>query len=574
MLRYTVRSKEELSLEEIIFNNRNVNINMKDILLNPSSSAIRNPLDLTNMREGVELLINHIKQNNRILVVVDCDVDGYLSAATILNYTSKELKYNNISYILQQDKKHGLNEHIMEQVLNIKPNLIIIPDAGSGDFEQHKVLKSNNIDCLVIDHHEADKLSEDALVINNQLSENYSNKTLSGAGIVLKFLEHLDTIVKSNNTINYHDLVAVALVADNMIMLDEETRFYVINGFRNIKNPLLNNFVKDKTIENVFEFVSFNVAPLLNAIIRVGEQEDKVKLLESMLYSQEIVTTTIRGKGEVDLSITEYIDVLGNRMKYKQNKLVQETLEDEDIELYDLAVVIVITNNEEIRNLTGLIGNKIADKFNKPALILRKSEDGNYNGSARGTKSFPKFKEYLENTNLFESCLGHQGAFGVSITQDNLHKFINTMKTEKLKEDEQGVLVDKEYINTLPSVYDIVCVDSLKELWSFGFEKPKFYIKLDCVYFNEISIIGSKKNTIKIVRDNMTFIKFNCNKTEIDEIIKLGTKDIEIIGSFNVNRWLNKITPQVIIDDFNVLELDTTTCYKLNDSNSFWFDLY
>jgi len=65
--------------------------------------------------------------------------------------------------------------------------LVIVPDAGSNDYEQHQVLRERGVDVLVIDHHEADKVSEDACVINNQLSAHYANKTLSGVGVVYKF---------------------------------------------------------------------------------------------------------------------------------------------------------------------------------------------------------------------------------------------------------------------------------------------------------------------------------------------------------------------------------------------------
>ena len=49
---------------------------------------------------------------------------------------------------------------------------------GSNDYEAHAVLKLKGIDTIILDHHLADKISDDAIVINNQLS-NYSNKDLS-----------------------------------------------------------------------------------------------------------------------------------------------------------------------------------------------------------------------------------------------------------------------------------------------------------------------------------------------------------------------------------------------------------
>ena len=95
-----------------------------------------------------------------------------------------------------------------------------MPDAGSNEYEKHKELKDLNIDCLVLDHHDAPYESEFALVVNNQLSERYENKDLSGVGIVWQLCRAMDhfSIEESNRPADsYLDLVAVgpqfALVA-------------------------------------------------------------------------------------------------------------------------------------------------------------------------------------------------------------------------------------------------------------------------------------------------------------------------------------------------------------------------
>jgi len=41
------------------------------------------------MREGVGMLIKHIAGNEKTLVVVDSDCDGYCSAALLLNYLNR-----------------------------------------------------------------------------------------------------------------------------------------------------------------------------------------------------------------------------------------------------------------------------------------------------------------------------------------------------------------------------------------------------------------------------------------------------------------------------------------------------
>ncbi len=57
----------------------------------------------------------------------------------------------------------------MDELIN-GPNicdLIIMPDSSSNDYEYHSILKARGYDIIVLDHHEAEKYSEDAIIVNN-----------------------------------------------------------------------------------------------------------------------------------------------------------------------------------------------------------------------------------------------------------------------------------------------------------------------------------------------------------------------------------------------------------------------
>lgn len=79
----------------------------------------------------------------------------------------------------------------------IPPNttLVIAPDSSSNDYDIHKALNDSGIDVIVLDHHHADKVSEYACVVNNQLCD-YPTKSLSGVGIVYKFCQYLDQVLE------------------------------------------------------------------------------------------------------------------------------------------------------------------------------------------------------------------------------------------------------------------------------------------------------------------------------------------------------------------------------------------
>ena len=142
--------------------------------LNTSDRDILSPSLVSNIKEGAQLLIRHIYEKHKIFMQVDSDTDGYTAAAFLINYLNSLFPgytQNYISYRVHEGKQHGLIlETIPEDV-----KLVIAPDSSSNDYEVHQELARRGIDVLVIDHHEAEKISEFACVINNQLCDYQQN---------------------------------------------------------------------------------------------------------------------------------------------------------------------------------------------------------------------------------------------------------------------------------------------------------------------------------------------------------------------------------------------------------------
>ena len=100
-------------------------------------------------------------------------------------------------------------------------------------MEMEIQLKERGYEILCCDHHEADKYSDDAVVINNQLSQNYENKMLCGAGVLYKFFEYCEEKdLFPKGSINYYlDLVAFACISDMMEMSTLEIVLFAIMAF-------------------------------------------------------------------------------------------------------------------------------------------------------------------------------------------------------------------------------------------------------------------------------------------------------------------------------------------------------
>ena len=65
------------------------------------------------------------------MVVVDCDCDGFTSAAILMNYLYKIFPSwveNNLYYYLHENKAHGL-EDCIDWITERNFPLVIVPDA-------------------------------------------------------------------------------------------------------------------------------------------------------------------------------------------------------------------------------------------------------------------------------------------------------------------------------------------------------------------------------------------------------------------------------------------------------------
>ena len=175
--------------------------------------------------------------NADIALIVDCDVDGFMSSTLICSYIKKINPDIQITYYLHTGKAHGIDDEIMESLIKNPPDLLIIPDAGSNEMEKNQILSECGVRILVIDHHLTDEpYNPYAIRVNNQISDGHVNKCLCGTGVTYYFCLAHDAVYGLNYAKDFLDLVAVATIADVMDLRSLENRIIVDVGLRNIKN--------------------------------------------------------------------------------------------------------------------------------------------------------------------------------------------------------------------------------------------------------------------------------------------------------------------------------------------------
>ena len=563
-----------LDIVEELLTNRGINLNNINHYLNTTDEDIIDPSTIMNIREGAKMLITHIHKGDKVLVQIDSDADGFTSAALLLNYLNclfPAFVKNNISYRLHTGKQHGIVlEEVPEDV-----KLVIAPDSSSNDYEVHAALAARGVDVLVIDHHEAEKISEHACIINNQLCD-YPTKSLSGVGMVYKFCSYIDQLLKTDYANQFLDLVSAGIVADMMDLKDFETRHLVVSGLKQIRNP----YLKGMTDTNEYSIskggglnpftVAFYIAPYINATIRVGTQDEKLMLFESMLdyRGYELIPSTKRGcKGQVETRVEQACRNCTNIKKRQTNardtslNVIEQVIKERNLLSHKLLIIQV----EDVdKNLTGLIANELASKYQRPTLLLNKrvNEKGviSWEGSGRNYSNSPieSFRELLLETGYAMYSEGHGSAFGFGVLDSNFDKLVQ--HTDELLADfdfSPCYTVDKIFYsgNFNPNI--ILKIAELKAIWGQGLEEP--LIALEQLNLNgcRIDLMSRDKNpTLKLTLPNgMSLIKFGSSEEEYDKLINsdFNCVNVNIIGKCDKNEWNGNIKPQITIEDYEIV---------------------
>lgn len=572
---------------------------------NPTEISILPPTALDNMEAAYELFKEHLNNGSRIRFYVDCDVDGFTSSALFINYIRDYIlqKYPNVTltYHIPDGKEHGLR-CVMDELTKDERtcDLIILPDSSSNDYEEHKILSDLGYDILVLDHHDAEEYSGNAIVVNNQLSQRYSNKELSGVGVVYKFLQYYDhktweetcgnieeEFYEPSRIEKYLDLVALGEISDMMQMQNPENRYICDYGLKHINNILFKEIVK-KQCYSMFGIkvedwtddyytngevtqikVAFYVTPLINALIRVGTQQEKEILFRSFIEGEEEIASTKRGeKGMMETIAAQSTRNCVNA-RARQNKEKEKAIELLDIQIGNDCLdenKILILNADDLdvsTNLTGLIAMGIAAKYKKPTLLGRISPDGYLKGSIRGREDseLKDFKSFLKDSSYMDFVEGHANAAGFSLKNsdvEKLYEYANKNLADiNFNEGfyEADFIVQGNYSDITGLVIDL---GNHPDYWGQGNKEPVIVVENITISKNTINIIGAKKDTVKFLFNGMTYMIFKAGKL-IDQLSSYGDSlNITCVGRANLNKWGGRITPQIYVDE---VEIKETTKY-------------
>lgn len=276
--------------------------------------------------------------------------------------------------------------------------------------------------------------------------------------------------------------------------------------------------------------IAWNVAPKINAVFRNGTQDDCRILLDGLL-------------GEID---KDDCLKLATRCHNKQTREVKALFDVvvNKLNIYKNCVVAMIDN--EYKEYTGLLANKLMSKYNKTAFVFRKLDPCTLLGSYRSPVDII---DLLNDSGLIKAQ-GHGCAAGCFLKVSNAKRFVKWFDEQQI--DMAGVIEVAASIKPSQITHALcqICVDN-EGIFGQGCPKPLFHCILTTP---QIYVYRNRSTTVKLIQDGIEFIKFFVNNEEASRFESAQGKSIEVVVSLGLNEYNGQIKPQAIIEQYEIID--------------------
>tara|TARA_B100001123_G_scaffold44562_2_gene45645 strand:- start:4573 stop:6321 length:1749 start_codon:yes stop_codon:yes gene_type:complete len=556
---------DDLSLPEIVAKLiaiRKKNINNIDLYLNPKiKNLLPNPFLLKDMKKAADRTYSALVNNQHIAIFGDYDVDGATSTAVLTRYFQM-LNKKVTTYIPdRKNEGYGPNVSSFNKLINSGAKIIFTVDCGTLSFEPIKAAQDQNVDIIVLDHHQSDvKLPNAYALINpNRYDETSELNYLCAAGVCFVFLIALNKKLREEswfkkykieepNVLDFLDLVSLGTVCD-VVPLIGLNRAIVKQGLKIIKKrsnlglKTLNDLCKIETQPSTYD-LGFKLGPRINAGGRVGKSSHGAELL----ISNDPARTY-----QIALDLEKY---------NKERQAIEFFLTEEinaEVKKLDNYPILILSGENWHEGIIGIVASRIKDKYNKPTIIISKT-DNICKGSARSIFGFDIGLQIIKAVQhgILIKGGGHKMAGGFSIKRDKIPELQNFLieNFEKSKFDLTKNL--NLYLDSIiaPSALNEQFYQNVNTLAPFGSgnNEPKFVIE-------NLNVINSKSvgnNHIKSMlkgMDGSVFSTFaaNAKNSPLEPFLsKSYKKKINIAGKIKLNEWKGKREIEFLIEDISL----------------------
>ncbi|MCL2081702.1 MAG: single-stranded-DNA-specific exonuclease RecJ [Oscillospiraceae bacterium] len=503
--------------------------------------GLYDPFLLTDMDKAVSRIQRALEDKETIAVYGDYDADG-ITAAAMLTIDLRRLGGHVIWYIPDRlSEGYGLNEDALQHLSKQGATLLITVDTGISAIDEVKTAHRLGMNVIITDHHECREgvLPEALALVNPKRPGNtYPFDGLAGVGVAFKLLCAING--SSREVLSrYGDLAALGTIADIMPMTGENRVIVCqgVAGMKNSKNFGLKTLLRQPELFDKYigaDFISYTLAPRINAAGRLGSADTAMELL----LSEDASQCENLAKKLCEMNSQRYI-------------LEQEMLE-QALGLVDLSQPVLVTAKDDWSvGLAGIVAGKLANSYERPVFLIC-VEGKEARGSARNSASNGiNLVDVLSSAeDLLTAYGGHKGAAGFSLPIENIPLF-----KEKILERCSTIDVSQESVLFLDGEIPFEWVNTegigaLEELGPFGsgFPSPVFCLK-EVFVQDAIPLSQGKHTRLNLLKNgiHLNAVWFGHSADDVD-----CSRVLDVAGVLQINRFRGKSTPQILVEDIRI----------------------
>ncbi|MBQ4861129.1 single-stranded-DNA-specific exonuclease RecJ [Pseudoalteromonas sp. MMG013] len=518
------------------------------------------------MDKASNILVEMLAKNATVLVVGDFDADGATSTAVLMEGLP-QFGFTHVDYLVPDrfSLGYGLSPALAEQIVALKPNLVITVDNGISCIAGIDLVKQAGITVIVTDHHlqGAHLPNADAIVNPNQHDCGFPSKSIAGVGVAFYLLIALRNKLREQgyfatntepNLAALLDIVALGTVAD-VVALDANNRTLVYQGLARIRSgktrpgiqALIEVANRNAARLSASDF-GFSLAPRLNAAGRLDDMSLGIACLLSKDMNQ-----ARRIAGELDGLNHERREIEQGMQQEAHSVLERLVLSSQGV-----PDAVCLYQDDWHQGVIGILAGRLKEQYHRPAVIFAQGDNGEIKGSCRSIDGL-HMRDLLEQLNTQHPGLilkfgGHAMAAGLTIYEDSFAQFklVFEATVSKLlsEEHKQSVLLTDGALPAECFTMDFAQLLQQAGPWGQHFPEPVFCGEFELI---QQRIVGEKHLKLVLKHSSGKLVDAIAFNVDVRAWPNNQAQLAQVAYQLDINEFRGKFTLQLIVREISVI---------------------
>ncbi|MDB5247938.1 MAG: recJ [Segetibacter sp.] len=515
----------------------------------PQLSELHDQWLMKDMDKAVARIFSAFKNEEKILVFGDYDVDGTTAVASMYQFLKSI--YENVDFYIPHRYRegYGVSKIGIDYAKNSGFSLIISLDCGIKSTDLISYANSLNIDFIVCDHHLPDDILPEAVAILNpkQPGCQYPYKELCGCGVGFKLMAAIaeKSGLSPESYLCYLDLLATAIAAD-IVPMTGENRIMAYYGLQRVnKNPCngiralmqLAGVQKEMFITNLV----FIIAPRINAAGRMDDARKAVQLF-------------IEQDCDKALEFAELLHIDNTERRTADTTITEEALAiiEENEDMINRSSTVLYQEHWH-KGVVGIVASRLIETYYRPTIVLTRSGEVAA-GSARSVAGFNLYEAIHACKEHLLGYGGHFAAAGMTLLPENVDAF--TQKFEQVVREtiHPNSLVPELVIDAEVSFSDLTMsfYNIIHQMEPYGPENMRpVFIARNVRDSGNSKLVKEQHIKFCLKQNNCSFKGIGFNMAQKFPLIE-SKKPLDVVFTLEENEWNGQKSLQLKVCDFRL----------------------